>query len=136
MTQSTLQKLETTQMRMLRWMAGISRLEKRSNESIRLLFGVESIELYTRQQILRWLGHVERREETHVTKVCQNIVVEGKRPRGRPKATWMNTVLGDLRVLGLSKELAQDRARWRQLISTSGRTPGSIGKKVLKQDLI
>jgi hypothetical protein len=72
MTTETLNKLEGTQMRMLRWMAGISRLEKRTNESIRRAFGVESIEQITRKARLRWFGHVERREENHVTRICEN----------------------------------------------------------------
>ena len=128
MTTETLNKLECTQMRMLRWMAGISKLERRTNESIRKAFGVESIETITRKVRLRWFGHVERRDENHITKLCQNIEVEGKRPRGRPKTTWSSTILNDLKKMGLTKEMAQDRASWRKRISTSGLTPSSFGK--------
>ena len=112
MTKETMYRLECTQMRMLRWMAGISRAERRTNASIREAFGVEAIEKVARQMRLRWYGHVEIRSEDHITQQCQRVEVEGIRPRGRPKATWASTVAQDLKIVGLRKEDAQDRKFW------------------------
>ena len=52
MTKETMYRLECTQMRMLRWMAGISRAERRTNASIREAFWVEAIEKVARQMRL------------------------------------------------------------------------------------
>ena len=47
---------------------------------------------------------------------------EGKRPLGRPRLIWENNVKMDLQEVGCGCmdwiELAQDRGRWRALVST------------------
>ena len=47
---------------------------------------------------------------------------EGKRPLGRPRRRWEDNIKMDLREVGEgcedSMELAQDRDRWRALVST------------------
>jgi len=46
---------------------------------------------------------------------------EGKRPVGRPKHRWEDNIKMDLQEVGCGsmtwKELAQDRDRWRALVS-------------------
>ena len=55
--------LERTEMRMLRWMMGIKRIEKIRNEEIRARAGVVNISEKAREARLRWLGHAERKTE-------------------------------------------------------------------------
>jgi hypothetical protein len=47
---------------------------------------------------------------------------EGKRPLGRPRRRWEDNIKMDLQEVGLGGmewiELAQDRDRWRALVST------------------
>ena len=47
---------------------------------------------------------------------------EGKRPLGRPRRRWEDNIRMDLQEVGLRYEdwigLAQDRDRWRALVST------------------
>jgi len=47
---------------------------------------------------------------------------EGKRPLGRPRSRWEDNIKMDLQEVGGSRgdlmELAQDRDRWRALVST------------------
>ncbi len=78
---------------------------------------------------LRWFGHTERRTKEHITQKCQQIEVEGSRPRGRPKATWNSSVQQDLKKIGARKEEAEDRTLWRTLIAMSALTSGSSGEK-------
>ena len=59
MTKEDVKLLERTEMRMLRWMAGVSRSERRTNQTIRTAFGIQSISLVVRQHRLRWFGHIE-----------------------------------------------------------------------------
>ena len=47
-------------MRMLRWILGISRLEKRSNDEVRAIAGMEPLKGVLVRRRLRLYGHVER----------------------------------------------------------------------------
>ena len=48
--------------------------------------------------------------------------MEGRRPVGRPKKTWNKVVEEDMRKLNITEDMAEDRKRWRQLMSHP--TPG------------
>ena len=87
-----LRALERTQMRMLRWMAGIRMCERRKNEDLREAFGLEPISDVIRRSRLRWFGQVCRREPEHLTRACQAVEIEGHVPRGRPRLTWQAQV--------------------------------------------
>jgi hypothetical protein len=47
---------------------------------------------------------------------------EGKRPLGRPRCSWEDNIITDLRDIGWGGmdwiDLAQDRDQWRALVST------------------
>ena len=55
---------------------------------------------------------------------------EGKRPLGRPRRRWEDNIRMDLQEVGLGYEdwigLAQDRDRWRALVSAVREPSGSI----------
>ena len=71
---------------------------------------------------LRWAGHIARMEDGRG--VCKVLVgkPERKRPLGRPRRRWENNIKMDLEEVGRGcgdwVELAQDRDRWRALVST------------------
>jgi len=58
-------------------------------------------------------GHVLRKEDTDWVKKCIEYVVEGFRPRGRPKRTWREVVQ---KARKLNGDGAMDRSRWKKLI--------------------
>ena len=71
---------------------------------------------------MRWAGHVARMEEgrgVHKVLVGKS---EGKRPFGRPRRRWEDNIKMDLQEVGKGcgawMKLAQDRDRWRALVST------------------
>jgi len=49
-------------------------------------------------------------------------------PRGRPKMTWMEVINKDLKALGICKEDAVNRARWRRLINVGPRGGLLVGR--------
>ena len=53
-------KFERAEMQMIRWLCGISLKDRRTNEELRRLFGVEPITTCIRSGRLRWHGHVTR----------------------------------------------------------------------------
>ena len=70
---------------------------------------------------IRWAGHVARTEEGRgVYKVLVGKS-EGKRPLGGPRRRWEDNIKMDLQEVGRGcgdwMELAQDRDRWRALVS-------------------
>ena len=54
-------KFERAEMQMIRWMCGISLKDRRTNEELRWLVGVEPITTFIRSGRLRWYGHVMRK---------------------------------------------------------------------------
>ena len=56
-------KLEVEEMRMLRWMCGVTKLDKIRNERIRGTTKVGEITKKVQERRLKWYGHVMRREE-------------------------------------------------------------------------
>ncbi|XP_045542031.1 uncharacterized protein LOC123723448 [Papilio machaon] len=99
-------------MRMLRWSADVTLLDKIRNEYIRGSFKVAPITEKLKEKRLRWFGHIQRRPDDHMIKLALNMPTT-KRTRGRPPATWLTTVQKDLKSALLSPDEAQDRANWR-----------------------
>ncbi|KAD3338158.1 hypothetical protein E3N88_33679 [Mikania micrantha] len=81
-------KLESAEMRMLRWMCGHTRLDRIRNEVIREKLEIACISDKVREGRLRWFGHVRRRNLLAPVRRVESLIVEGKRSRGRPRLTW------------------------------------------------
>ncbi len=75
-------KLNSTEMRMLRWARGKTRLDHIRNEDIRKTF--------LENKRLQWFGHFVRRERNHICAKSLRVrpEVSGRRSRGRPKKRW------------------------------------------------
>ncbi|VDO90898.1 unnamed protein product [Heligmosomoides polygyrus] len=86
--------------KMMRWTAGVTRLDRIRNDEIRQRFGVAPIADKLREARLRWYGHVLRASGDTVRKIGLNIDVPGKRPKGRPKQRWLDTLHVDLKIQG------------------------------------
>ena len=115
------QRLETIicgcDRRMLRYMAGVSLRDRVRSAEVAQRCGLQQMEEILRARRLSWFGHVVRRPDEDVLSEVVNMEVDGRRPRGRPKKTWLATVEEDLRHAGLDRELAQDREEWRRAIA-------------------
>ena len=110
-------KMEVTGMKVLRWMCGVTRLDKIRNEKIRGSTKMGEISKKVQERRMRWYGHVMRRYEEYVGKRAMGIEVQGSRRRGRPKKRWADCVKDDLRDKGRSGKKVYDRAAWRRLSS-------------------
>jgi len=106
-------RFERTEMRMVRWMCGVSLREKKTSAELRARMGLEPVGEVVRGNRLRWLGHVLRKDPDDWVRKCMDYEVEGKRPRGRPEKTWKDLVEKDMIARGLSRGDAMDRERWR-----------------------
>ena len=86
---------------------------KTTEEQMDVLRLKETIERLATVNGVRWYGHVLRRDDDSVLRVALNLKVSGKRKRGRPKKTWKMQVEEETEKIGLKKEDALRRDRWR-----------------------
>jgi len=112
-------RMDVTEMKMLHWACGHTRLDHIENEDIRRRVRVTGVHRMIQEQRLCWYGHVQRREEDHVTRRTLEMEVEGRQARGRPTRRWMDCFLEDLATKRLRR---RDRRRWRDMTRNSDPT--------------
>ena len=80
-------KVNVLEMKCLRSLVGVSRMDRIGNEEVRRRAGIER-ELASRvdQRVLRWFGHVERMDESRLARRVMIAEVSGGRVRGRPSS--------------------------------------------------
>ena len=78
---------------------------------------------------LEWFGDVKRRDETENIQAVAEIKMEVKRPRGRPKLRWYDTVRRDLKAWKIKEEWATDQEKWKCLCKTRYREQGDGGER-------
>jgi hypothetical protein len=78
------QKLEAAQMRFLRPLLGLIRLDRHRNPEIRNSLKVDNIKQYQR----RWVDHLERIVRSRLPRLAFQYQPLGWRDRGRPRARW------------------------------------------------
>ena len=66
--------------------------ERISSEELRQRLDMEVVMEVFRRGRLRWYGHVMRKQDEDWVKKCISMQVDGKKPRGRPKLTRMDTL--------------------------------------------
>jgi len=86
------ERLERTEMRMLRWILGLTLRDRKRNDDIRHILGVACITDKVREARLRWYGHIQRREEDDCVKRILEANVGGQRSRGRQRKRWIDVV--------------------------------------------
>ena len=75
-------RIEVNEMRMLRWMCGVTRKDKIRNEHIRGTTKVAQASRKITERKLKWYGHVMRMEEDHVVKRVMTKAIPGKGREG------------------------------------------------------
>jgi len=73
---------------------------------------VEDIENHLRETRLRWLGNLERMDETNLVKRVGEERVPEHIKRGRPKKSWDEVVKEDMKKRGLC--IIQDKNKCRR----------------------
>jgi hypothetical protein len=121
-------RLRVFENRVLRRVFGPNRDEvkgewrKLHNEELNDLYSLPNIVRVVKSRRIRWAGHVAcMGEERGVHKVLVEKPEE-KRPLGRSRRRWEDNIKMDVEEVGGGRgdwmELAQDRNRWRALLST------------------
>ena len=102
-------KFERAEMQMIRWMCGVSLKDRRTSEELRKLVGVHPITTVIRSGSIRWYGHVMRKRRGLGEEMYG---VEGRRPVGQPRRTWIESVESDMAELEIDRGDVHDRKTW------------------------
>ena len=120
LTTKTKSQLQAAEMRVLRIIKGVTRLDRIRNADIRRELGVDNIlELIEKGQ-LRWYGHVKRMGESRYPRQYLEWRPHGKRPVGRPRIRWKDNIEKAIQKRGSTiqdienDEVFMDRVRWRR----------------------
>ncbi|CAG9135907.1 unnamed protein product [Plutella xylostella] len=75
----------------------------------------------------RWIGHVLRRPDNHLSKQGLKWQAKGKRRPGRPRTTWRRSVEAEAASTGLGwddlEDASQDREKWKSFLRALYATP-------------
>ena len=83
MRSSERRKVNVLEMKFLRNLVGVSRLDRVRNEEVRMRAGIErEFESKADQRVLRWFGHVERMDEYRMARRVLMAEVSGGRYEG------------------------------------------------------
>ncbi|KAK3882552.1 hypothetical protein Pcinc_013084 [Petrolisthes cinctipes] len=107
-------RLEVFEMRCLRAIMGIRRIQRVTNEHIRRELNVnETITEIIRRKRLKWFGHTMRRPpESYIRRAYWGDFT-ARRPRGRPPKRWKDQIPEDLGLpLHRCEEMALNRGDW------------------------
>ena len=111
--------MQAAEMRFLRRIFGVTRMDQVRNTLIREAINVEPLLLWIEISQLRWRGHVERMAADRLVKQIFEAEPEGHRPVGRPRTRWKDQSDALIRRAGFdpldAAAMATDRTVWREL---------------------
>ena len=90
---------------------------------------MDPITTVMRRRRMEWFVHIKRRDETENILAVADMNMEGKRPRGRPKLRWYDTVRRHLEAWKIKEECATDRERWKRICLTRYPVQGDGGER-------
>jgi len=82
------QCLEAAQMKFLRCLLGITKLDKEKNQCIREKTGAQNIVKEIKQYQEKWLQHVQKVDTNRIPKQALQYQPKGQRIIGRPRKRW------------------------------------------------
>ena len=101
---------------MLRRIKGVTLKDRVKSVDIRKEPGVRSTQEKVREMRLRWYGHIQRMEEHNEVRAVGDMRGPGKRPMGRPRGRWVDSIRRDMQALWIKPQDAQDRTFWKSRI--------------------
>ncbi len=102
-------ELEEVELKMLRLSLGEARMDRIRNDYITGTAQEGRFRDIVRETILRWCGHVQRRDAGYVVRRMLRMEPPGRRRGGRPKRRFMDVVKEDMQVVGVTEEDEEDR---------------------------
>ncbi len=110
-------------MRMLRWIRGKTRKDHVRNHITQEDAKVCQMSTFLRQKRLNLYGHIRRRDEDLSRKIM-DMVVPGKRRRGRPRRRWIDNNREDMSKYELRAHITENRQYWKMMVKTGPQRSG------------
>lgn len=121
MTERTRSRIQASEMRFLRKIEGVSRIDRIRNSTIRDALNIEPLLLWIEKSQLRWFGHVLRMPADRIARRIFEARPGGTRPVGKPRARWCDQVQKLCLRTGLTvaeiESTATDRGEWTRLLN-------------------
>jgi len=98
------------------------------NDELEAIIKGENIVRFIKGHRIRWLGHVERMQDTAIPKMMYGKLYTTRR-RGRPKKRWLDDVSTDRREMGINewRDRARGREAWGRIVKGAKAHPGGGG---------
>ena len=113
-------KFQATEMKVLRLILGVTRLDRLRNTNIRGKLNVEPIVLVIEKNILRCFGYLMRMSTDRMPRRMSEWTPESRRPTVRPRKIWMDGVKDIIKRKNITlidtKTMSQDRQCWRSFV--------------------
>ena len=125
LTKKTSSRLQAAEMKVLRTIRGVTRMDRLRNEQIRSDLSVKPLLRDIEESKLRWYGHTKRMDDGRMAKRYLEWKPRGKRPVGRPRKRWLDGVGEALDRRGIrladveERRTYEDRDAWRDVIKCS-----------------
>ena len=98
-TKKQVEEMEVAEMKMFRFVMGVTRNNKIRNEYIRGKVN-RTVKNENERGRLRWYGRVMRRDKEYIGRRVMEMELRRKRKRGRPKRRFLNAVKEDMEEVG------------------------------------
>ncbi|XP_063904758.1 uncharacterized protein LOC135123812 [Zophobas morio] len=113
-------QIQSMEMKFLRRVMGITKMDRIRNVEVRKELDIEPIVNKIERNQLRWYGHLIRMDRETPVKSVWESRVQHKRPRGRPTVTWNENIEKILQQKGVgwaeARMLAKDKKKWRNVV--------------------
>jgi hypothetical protein len=98
----------------------------RRNDELEAIIKGENIVGFIKSQKIRWLGQIERMQDTAIPKKMLYGRLYATRRRGRPNMRWLEDVSRDLREMVVNewRDRARNRETWRHIVKEAKAHPG------------
>jgi hypothetical protein len=114
--------LQAAQMKFLRSVKGVTRMDRIRSRKIRSELNVERLDFKMGRERLRWFGHMKRMDRNRIPRREFETTLLGKRRVGRPREKWSGLIKEDVaareEIWDAVEEakLWEDRIKWRELV--------------------
>ena len=97
----------------------------RQNDELEAIIKGENIVRFIKCHRIRWLGRIERMQDTETPKKMYGKLYATRR-RGRLRMRWLDDVSMDLRKMGVNerRDRARNREAWRHIVVEAKAHPG------------